>query len=84
LLGIERDRETLPANQLGVADLSAATGDYTLGNTEFARAEPFCRFHQQRLTCSRGRLTQLHACDLDGETGPGLALVGREEGIALD
>ena len=47
-------------------------------------AELFCRFVDER-RARRGRgLAHLHAADLDGEAAPGLALVGREQGVALD
>ena len=84
--GIELDGKTLAADKLGIGDLLAAAGNDAVGDGELRgrHAELFCRGVEECRACRRRGLAQLHAADLNGQAAPGLALVGREQGVALD
>ena len=84
LFGIERDRKALAADQLAVAHVLAAARNHAVCDGELVGAELLCRFRHQCLARGGRCLTQLHAAKLDGEAAPGVALVGREQGVALD
>jgi hypothetical protein len=86
LLRVELERKRFAADQLRVGHALAAATDGAVGDRKrfLGDAEARGRSVEQRGAGRGRRLADLHPPDLDGEAAPGLALVGRERGVALD
>ena len=85
LFGIELDGEPLSPDQLWVGKALAATADGAVGGLEVFLIDgelPGGLVKERVLGCC-ACLANLHAADLDGDAAPGLALVGRQQSVAL-
>ena len=83
---VERERESLAADQLAIACLLVAAAydsvrDFQLGD---ASAELFRREINERALRQGAGIADLHAADLDGEAAECRSLVGRQRRVALN
>ena len=83
---IELECERFAADQFAVADPLVAGADHAVDNLEVVclGAQAVGGLLEQRSPGGRRGVADLHASDLDRQAAPGLALVGRERGVACN